>query len=737
MVEREPSVLDYVKSKLMPWKGVHLEIPPAEAQEHFESNIEIGFESVASDAIGPAAEAPSKTRRDSQGRTVAAPAIQTVVWPWRSLVALGVALAAQRALEPPKQSVSQGIVFYVLAAIWLIWAIWRGEWAILSLPESKPRVDPLTIRGYALVMGAALSLSAFLTFAGNRFTLFNVTLWFSGLAALVYALWLPNEEDKGRLLRVWESLSRPFWKLTISRWSLLVMAGAALAVFFRVYHLAQVPPEMFSDHAEKLLDVQDVLMGQTRIFFPRNTGREAIQMYLTAGIAKYLGTGLSFISLKIGTVLAGLLSLPFIYLLGKEVSNRRTGLLAIVLAGIAYWPNVISRVGLRFPLYPLFAAPVLYFIYKGLRTSNRNDFILAGLALGMGLHGYSPTRFLPFVVVAAILVYLVHRQSGGLRRQAVFYLMIVALVALVVFLPLGRYALENPGIFNYRTMTRMGTLERPLPGPAWQIFLKNLWNALIMFFWSDGETWVHSVVYRPALDVVSAALLFIGTILILVRYLRKRSWSDMFLLLSVPLLMMPSILSLAFPNENPSLNRTGGALVPVFIIVAYGLDTLLSSLRRQLKSFWGPRVAWGLAILLLIWSSAQNFDLVFHQYYRQFLFSSWNTTELGHVIRSFADSVGTSETAWVVPYPYWVDTRLVGINAGYPIKDFALWPEDFEQTLNDPRAKLFLLKPEDTADVNLLKEFYPEGTLTRYTSKVETKDFLLFFVPSKGTSPGQ
>ncbi|MEJ2262245.1 MAG: glycosyltransferase family 39 protein [Anaerolineales bacterium] len=646
-------------------------------------------------------------------------------------------MAAQRALEPPKQSFSQGIAFYVLAAVWLIWAIWRGEWAILSLPESKPRVDPLTIRGYALVMGAALSLSAFLTFAGNRFTLFNVTLWFSGLAALVYALWLPNEEDKGRLLRVWESLSRPFWKLTISRWSLLVMAGAALAVFFRVYHLTQVPPEMFSDHAEKLLDVQDVLMGQTRIFFPRNTGREAIQMYLTAGIAKYLGTGLSFISLKIGTVLAGLLALPFIYFLGKEVSNRRTGFLAMVFAGIAYWPNVISRVGLRFPLYPLFAAPVLYFIYKGLRTSNRNDFILAGLALGIGLHGYSPTRFLPFVVVAAILVYLVHRQSGGLRRQAVFYLMIVALVALVVFLPLGRYALENPGIFNYRTMTRMGTLERPLPGPAWQIFLKNLWNALIMFFWSDGETWVHSVVYRPALDVVSAALLFIGTILILVRYLRKRSWSDMFLLLSVPLLMMPSILSLAFPNENPSLNRTGGALVPVFIIVAYGLDTLLSSLRRQLKSFWGPRVAWGLAILLLIWSSAQNFDLVFHQYYRQFLFSSWNTTELGHVIRSFADSVGTSETAWVVPYPYWVDTRLVGINAGYPIKDFALWPEDFEQTLNDPRAKLFLLKPEDTADVNLLKEFYPEGTLTRYTSKVETKDFLLFFVPSKGTSPGQ
>jgi hypothetical protein len=737
MVEREPSVLDYFKSKLMPWKGVHLEIPPAEAHERFGANTGVGFESVKPEAMGSAATANAEIRGEAQERFVAAPDARTVIWPWRSLVALGVALVAQRALEPPNQAIAQGIIFYILAAIWLLWAIWRDEWVILAFPEGNRRADPLTVKGYAFVISAVLSILAFLSFGGNRFTGFNLTLWLSGLAALIYALWLPSEQSGGWLFKLREFLSQPFWKITVSRWSLLVLAGAALAIFFRLYHLAQVPPEMFSDHAEKLLDVQDVLAGQTRIFFPRNTGREAIQMYLTAGIARYLGTGLTFISLKIGTALAGLLTLPFVYLFGKEVANRRTGLLAMVFAGIAYWPNVISRVGLRFPLYPLFAAPVLYFVYRGLRTSNRNDFILAGLALGLGLHGYSPTRFLPFVVVAAILVYLAHRQSSGLRRQAVWYLLIVALVSLVVFLPLGRYALENPGIFNYRTMTRMGSLERPLPGPAGQIFLKNLWNALIMFFWSDGETWVHSVVYRPALDVVSAALLFIGTILISIRYLRNRSWSDLFLLISVPLLMMPSILSLAFPNENPSLNRTGGAIVPVFVMVAYSLDSLLGSLADQLKSFWGPRIAGGLAILLLVWSSAQNFDLVFHQYYRQFLFSSWNTTELGQVIRSFADSVGTSETAWVVPYPYWVDTRLVGINAGYPIKDFALWPDDFQQTLNDPRAKLFLLKPEDGVDIAALQQFYPQGTLTRYPSKVETKDFMMFFVPPEATSPGQ
>ena len=95
-----------------------------------------------------------------------------------------------------------------------------------------------------------------------------------------------------------------------------------------------------------------------------------------------------------------------------------------------------------------------------------------------------------------------------------------------------------------------------------------------MFNWDDGEIWVHSVTHRPALDVVSASLFLIGVVLLLIRYIRKRHWLDLFLLLSIPLLSMPSILSLAFPGENPALNRAGGAYVPVFVVVALALDGL-------------------------------------------------------------------------------------------------------------------------------------------------------------------
>jgi hypothetical protein len=549
--------------------------------------------------------------------------------------------------------------------------------------------------------------------------------------ALLRAFWQTDQVSASWWQRLLPVLKLPEWQLRLSRWSLLVLGVVGLVVFFRIYRLSQVPPEMFSDHAEKLLDVWDVLQGETRIFFTRNTGREALQMYMTAAIIRVFGTGFSFISLKIGTVLAGLLTLPYLYLIGRDFGNRRIGLYAMLIAGIAYWPNVISRVGLRFPLYPLFVAPALYYLVRGLRYARFNDFLLAGLALGIGLHGYSPIRILPFVVLVAVGLYWLHRQPEGGKPMAARGLIALGAVALAVFLPLLRYALENPEKFSYRSLTRLGTVEQPLPGPAGQIFLNNLWRAVTMFAWDDGEIWVHSVIHHPALDVVSAALFYLGVALLLLRYLRKRDWLDLFWVLSVPLLMLPSILSLAFPGENPALNRMAGAIVPVFFIVGFALDGLLETIRIKLGGRWGSALAWSAGLVLLYWASLQNYDLVFNQYQDYFVRASWNTSEMGKVIGDFAGSVGNPDSAWVLAYPHWVDTRLVGIHAGFPTKDYAIWPDSLPETKADPGAKLFLVKPEDNAGLEALRQLYPEAVFQMYTSPVERHDFWMVFVPPK------
>src|SRR3990172_7623373 len=174
------------------------------------------------------------------------------------------------------------------------------------------------------------------------------------------------------------------------------------------------------------------------------------------------------------------------YLLGKEIGGLRVGLFTLLFAGIGYWPNIISRVGLRFPLYPLFVAPTLFFLIRGLRTRNRNDFLLSGLFLGLGLHGYSPFRIVPFVVVAAFLLYWLHSQSKGARREIILWLVMLGLTSLFVFIPLLRYWFDEPQMFGFRTMTRLSGVENPITDPVWKIFFSNLWNALRMFNFDDG-----------------------------------------------------------------------------------------------------------------------------------------------------------------------------------------------------------------------------------------------------------
>ena len=728
-MQEEPSVLDYVKSILTFWKGKPLEIPKVEpqAEDYPLASIDLtgsGFE-----------ERGVEIQDDQQAPVIVHTTISTHeaevnVWPWRALIALFIALAAQISLEPdPNRTWTTGVALYILSVIFLVWAIKRGELTITPLPLSEAKEDPRTYQPTYLLIGLLLSVLAFILFGRNQFNFLNTAIWLLAIYFIIRAFWMPGEKKESIQLRVRRFLIRSKWDFSINRWVLLVVVIFCLVLFFRFYRLTEVPPEMVSDHAEKLLDIWDVLHGQTSIFFPRNTGREAVQMYLTAAVIMIFGTGYTFISLKIGTVLGGLITLPFLYLLGKEIGNHKIGIWAVLFAGIAYWPNLISRIALRFTLFPLFVAPTLYFFLRGLRKSNRNDFILSGLFLGIGLHGYSPFRFVPVLILVGFLIYLLHHRTGKELKKIVFYLFILAFVAFVIFLPLLRYAIDNPGMFSYRAITRLSTLEQPYPGNPFIIFVKNLWNALTMFAWDNGEVWVISIVHRPVLDIVSSALFHLGVVLLLIRYVQNRNWSDIFLLISIPILMLPSILSLAFPAENPSLNRTAGALIGVFLIVGFAFESLTNSLKQKVSYPKGAIASICLGLVLVVLSVRQNYDLVFNQYQEIYKESSWNSSEIAKVVRSFSESVGDVNNVFVVGYPYWVDTRLVGFSAGYPTKDFAIWPKDFPATVSIQGPKLFIIKPEDTEAIESLRQLYPNAYLEMYDSKIEGKDFYMYLVP--------
>ena len=660
--------------------------------------------------------------------------------PWRAFLAIALAIAAQAGMEAfakgtPDQTAPLflAIGLYIVSIGLLLRAYRLREFALPDLPEIEARTDPSIYQSKVLFFAIILTGAAFVSFADNLFTAFNVGLWLAAVALFTGGLWLRHAGSESFPSGIVNFTRRDPWPISVTRQAVLFSVIAASILFFRFYRLEGIPGEPFSDHAEKLLDVLGITEGQTHIFFPRNTGRECIQFYWTAFLSWLLGTGPTFIVLKIGTVLIGLFALPYIYLVGMEVGGKRVALFALILAGTSYWLNTISRIGLRFPLYPAFAAPVLYHLIRGLRRQTRNDFILAGIFLGLGLHGYSSFRFVPLVALLGLALYLLHQQSAGKRRQTLVMFVILVLASFLVFLPLLRYAMENPYAFSYRTLTRLTGEEQPLLAPVWQVFASNIFRAMAMFNYDDGQIWVHSIPHRPALDIVSAALFLIGYVFLLIRYLSKRNWLDSFLILAVPMFLMPSILSLAFPGENPSLNRTGAAAVVVFVIAAMALDGLYESFRGACGASARNRFAVRTVIVLLLTSTGQNYNLVFDQFSVQFMNGAWNTSDMGKVIRSFVAAGNSPKNAFVGPFPYWVDTRLVGMQAGYPKKDYAINRDDLAKTLNVAGSRLVIVKEDDKETLATLGDLYPSALPERHLSPLEGKNFWIYTITDNQT----
>lgn len=645
-------------------------------------------------------------------------------------VALFLTMLGQIGFDTHSEAIGTSVVLFVLGLGMIGWAVWEGDFAIDR--EDAEEVVPTEgrVRVAYLATGALFSIFAFFAAQGDHFTRLGVFCWIVAILSTLAAFWEGGLDARQWVRRLVDWLKEPRVRISLDIFGISVVLAFALGLYFKFFQLDLIPLNMWSDHAEKVLDIMDILSGATSVFFPRNAGREPMQFYAVAAEVKYLGMNLDFMSLKIVTAIAGFLSLPYIYLLGREVGGRKVALASLILAGVGYWPNAISRSGMRLPFHPLFLAAAMYYLVRGLRRRRRNDFLLCGMAVGLGVYGYTPARLTPLVIALGVALFALHRQARGIRLRSAAWLVLIGVIAFVIAVPMLRAAYDLPEAFMFRTVTRVGSAERPLEGPALLIFASNMWNALRMFNWDNGGVWILSIPGRPALDWVTGALFGLGLVILLVRYVRRRDWLDLFLPLSIPILLLASALSLAFPDENPHPSRAGGAIIPVFIIAAVALSALPNWARAIWKGRSAAILGVGSAVSLLLMATLLNYHLYFVGFRYELDQGTLNTNDIGRVIRGFAESTGNYDTAHVIPYPYWVDTRLVGINAGRPDKDYAIQPDELDALTDEPRAQLFILKPEDFENVDRLRQLFPTGTLARWVSSIDGRDFLIFSVPS-------
>jgi hypothetical protein len=608
--------------------------------------------------------------------------------------------------------------------------------------------------------------------AGNRFTLLGALAWFASIFLAAWTVapagWSPGRAAHALLerLRGWQP--RLNWVV------IALLAIVVLGAYFRLKDLNLVPPEMTSDHVEMLLDVHRLFNGQTSVFFASNGGREAAQFYLLAVFSQLPGIGLNFLSLKLINSLESIVTIVVVFFMGRAVIGPRerrlgtlVGLLLAAFVAVSYWHVVITRFSERIVLMPLATAFLMIFLARALRFNQRSDFIWAGLAVGFGLYTYQAFRVVPLVlVIAAGLMVMANLRDGRALRTLVGNFAALAFVAFIIYLPLFSYSLQFPEDYWRRASGRLfsdeisqiedaagnlifvqPTLDERLDALREYIpaLLFNFRNALLMYNWKGDVAWVQSASNHPALDPIAGGLLIVGAAAWLFRIARRRGPVEWLVPLAFFIFLLPSVLAIARPIENPSATRISGTLPFIYLIVAYALALMLRSTARLVGGRPGALVAALAAAGLIAGSYAANHTTYFVTYREQYVLNAQPYRDAGRVLRSFAQNIGGFGNAFIINRPFWWDHRAVGIEAGS--LDFPNGVPDRAQLgaylvsaaqrrgpyqLNVHQDIVLFYASDDTITHEWLVTVFPNGSWQEMETSRPGTTFRLFRIPAPG-----
>jgi len=632
----------------------------------------------------------------------------------------GLCLAVGGQLLISAESLSLGIAMFVVAALCALIALGGsatspnpdGFLAGVADTHGLSAEWQLRLGALALLCGAG----AFAFSSGNLYTGIGVALW-----VLSIVIWLPSMANYKRGLTERLQSWPGFGTLKPAQWAaaILLIVTLIIGFGFRFYNLRNNPRDMNSDHTEKLLDVNDILQGTYHIFMERNTGREPWQFYWTVALSKLLNIPADFNALKIGTALIGCLMLPAIFLFARELFGWRVGLIALLFAGVTSWVVLAQRFGLRHGLNPAMVAWTMFFLARGLRRGSRNAMLASGVAMGIGLQGYTPFRFMPivyFVVVAGWVLWQLRKGNRAAFPWAFKHLILAVITALLVIMPLFRYALESPDELFYRTASRLGTAEKEIDGKPSEIILDNIKRAVLAFNYTTDEVWVANLSDRPALDQILGGLLVIGAVMAIGLSVKRRDPWPILLLFTAFLMLMPSALNVAFPRENPSMLRIGGAM-PMLMTLCALVPGLLWEWASQQKANTrqGQMALLGGALsgVLCIGAIGTNYNRVFVEYPKQYCPRSQNASDIAADMALFVARGNDLQNAYIVGFPNWVDSRAVGVLIGdinFPNTiGAAIGSRPVDTVELNGQPGWFALATSDVDELTLLQTKYPQG----------------------------
>ena len=531
-----------------------------------------------------------------------APAYAAPSAPARAVLALGAAVLATSQLvlvdawrAPSTSTLLPSAVAIAVAA----WAMWG-----LPAPAAQPfdatavpgggRADPW-LRSAVVAVGAAggaLALAA-LHHRGDgqpSSAYWGIAaLWSASLGTAALGFALPTQWLLPGGARAWlAARHRP-----LSDAATLF----AVALLFRLLLLDRVPAYVNGDEGVFGNAARSMALGEGSHMFGTFWANATMYLVPHALLERLIGP--SAWALRLPTALGAAIAAPATYALGAGLFGRRVGLAAGALMAANHLHVHFSRAGLGHGLDAALAAVAAWGLATGVLRRSTGRAAVGGLALGLAQYGYVGARLIDLVAAAWVAWLAVLALAGaarapaGARRAAAAARLPVApvgaafLVAVITAAPMVRWALVRPGDYLSRIgaegLVQSGAAaERLAATSSLGLAARQALDAALAFGSAPATAFYFS--RFAALDVVTAALLLLGVVMVLRRPIEPR-------LAFLGLHIVGGLVTLALArNAAVSLYRVSGVLPAALVLAALALTAVLGALFDQRRTASG-RVA--------------------------------------------------------------------------------------------------------------------------------------------------
>jgi 4-amino-4-deoxy-L-arabinose transferase-like glycosyltransferase/sugar lactone lactonase YvrE len=465
----------------------------------------------------------------------------------------------------------------------------------------------------------------------------------SSIALLILSVvWVDGRIQKGEE-------KNPSWSW-IEIGLLLLIFG--IAAFMRLYRFDQIPFGTWYDEADNGLDALRILneSGYLPVF---STTLPAHLLYLIALSFKIFGV--TTYAIRAVSVAFGLATVAVAYLTGRELFNRRMGLVLAFFLAVSRWDVNWSRIGMHGITVPFFELLTIFLTLRALRRQRLRDYTLVGLSLGFGLCFYTPLRLFPLVLVLFLMVlWLSHHDLIRSSWRGILFLILGAFIAAV---PVISFAVSQPDTF-WNRMQDVSIFNGKTAQEGLAAVVQTTRDHLLMFNYQGDKNGRHNLPGEPMLDPISGALLVLGIGLSLWRIRQPGS----FLLIAWLLIMLaPGIFSLDF--ESPQSLRVIGSLPAAYLLAVVPIHALWQEwekinpftqssetklFKRRAAIFTLPLI-FGLAVM-----GYYNYHIYFDR--QAISFDSWNSfstpeTIIGNIMKKLGNQVNYYVSAFYYHVP--------------------------------------------------------------------------------------